>query len=96
MVEKNHFDSKKIYCRQLGHEVPFGYCRRPGSPAFCRNIIGCWMSKIDINQFLRDHYSLQEIEEALRPPKPKIQTLYSLIQEAQARQSENESEKKET
>ena len=81
----NLYDDLKdemIYCRLLGHEVPFSYCRRPGSDVFCRNITGCWEGKIDIHSFLAANYTSEQIAEGFKPKAPKLETLLDLIQKA--------------
>ena len=71
------------YCRMLGHELPFSYCRKPGSEVFCRKIRDCWHADIEIDTFLTEHFSNEQIESALSPPRPKVSTLVDLIARAQ-------------
>jgi len=71
----------------LGHEVPFSYCRRPGSDLFCRSIIGCWSGAIDIQAYLDEFFTKAQITEALQPPKPKVTGLMELIRKAQENSS---------
>lgn len=82
MIEDH--DSKRIYCRALGHRAPFSYCRKPGSELFCRNMISCWSGTFDVTAFIKEHWSEEQIEKALMPPKPKMSSLVELIQKAQA------------
>jgi hypothetical protein len=76
-------DAKTIYCRMLGHEVPFAYCRQGASSLPCRKIFDCWFQTFDIESFMKDHFSEQEIQAILAPPKPKMTSLIELIQKAQ-------------
>ena len=69
----------------LGHHVPFSYCREPGNRLFCPRIQSCWGDKIDIQVFLEQHFSPEEIHNALTPPKPKMTSLLDLIQQARQR-----------
>jgi hypothetical protein len=48
----------------------------------CRWIVGCWQMQMDINRFLADHYSKEELDQIFAPPKPKIQSLMDLIERA--------------
>ena len=38
------FDTRRRYCRRLGHEVPFGYCRTTVGATPCASLRGCWGS----------------------------------------------------
>jgi len=69
----------------LGHEVGFAYCRAPGAELPCRKILDCWFETFDVEAFLREHYSEEEIGEVLAPPRPKLVSLVELIQQAQER-----------
>ncbi|MBN1126682.1 MAG: hypothetical protein JXA82_16885 [Sedimentisphaerales bacterium] len=75
-------DDKTIYCRMLGHEVPFSYCRQGASGQPCRKIIDCWFQTIDIKTFMQTHFTEQQIQAILAPPKPKMTSLIELIQKA--------------
>ena len=66
----------------LGHEVTFNYCRAPGAELPCRKIADCWWEAFDIANFLRQHYSRQQIRQITQPPKAKILTLVELIDKA--------------
>lgn len=72
------------YCRILGHHVPFSYCLEPGAPRFCRHIVNCWFERFDIEGYLGEHFSEQEIAEATSPPAPKLESLVSLIDRARS------------
>lgn len=80
-IEK--YDTFRVYCRMLGHEVPFSYCRQPGSALVCRNIRSCWEEKIDIEAFLTQHFNAEELEKAFAPREDKLTTLVKLIRKAQ-------------
>ncbi len=68
----------------LGHDVPFRYCRTVnGLP--CSKIFDCWYQRMPIEEFIRQHYSQEEIDQILSPPKPKITTLVELIEKAKKR-----------
>ena len=81
----NVFDDKEGYCRMLGHHLRFSYCRscREGLPCF--KILDCWFEEFDVRKFIEVNFSAEEIEQFLMPPKPKVQTLMTLIQQAQER-----------
>ena len=76
-------DDKKMYCRMLGHDLAFSYCREQGSDRPCRKIVDCWFVTFDIEQFMREHFSDEQIRAILAPPKDKMTSLVELIQQAQ-------------
>jgi len=80
-VTEQH-DDKPIRCPRLGGEVNFKYCRTMNDRLPCRLIAGCWQTQIDIDTFLRDHYSPEELDRIFAPPKPKVETLLELIEKS--------------
>jgi hypothetical protein len=50
MVETDHrnTDLRRRYCRRLGHEVPFRYCRLTADGRACSSILGCWQNNAEI------------------------------------------------
>ena len=81
----NVFDEKEGYCRILGHHLRFSYCRSCQEGLPCFKILDCWFEKFGVQEFIEKNYSAEEIEQFLRKPKPKMQTLMTLIQQAQER-----------
>ena len=75
-------DKLKIRCRMLGHEVTFSYCRQPGGQLPCRKILDCWFETFDVEKFLRQHYSPEDIQSILTPSKPKLTSIVDLIEQA--------------
>lgn len=73
------YDGLEIYCRKLGHHLPFSYCREPGSAKVCSSIRECWYSRIDIDGYLKDRYSPEELEEALKLGLPKITGIMEIL-----------------
>lgn len=80
MVEK--YDDKTIRCPRIGGDVNFKFCRFENNLIPCRWIIGCWNGRIDINTFLKDHYSEKELNQIFVPPKPKMQSLIEMVEKA--------------
>lgn len=84
-------DHLERYCRMLGHEIRFGYCRMLPEGRPCRLIVECWQGHFDIKAFLQSRYSEEQIEAFLAPPKPKVVSLIELIERAKrAADSQNE------
>lgn len=83
-------DKRTIRCRRLGHELTFGYCRRPGGELPCSKIFDCWFEIFDVEGFIRQHYPEDQIQQILAPPQPKMASLLDLIQQAQKNASDSE------
>lgn len=75
-------DQREGYCRMLGHHVPFSFCRAQADGRPCRKILDCWFEKFDIRSFLSEHFTEEQIDAFLTPPKPKMATLLELIEKA--------------
>jgi hypothetical protein len=76
-------DTLITYCPQLGGEVPFRYCRTLQEDLPCRKLMVCWEFRIEIAKFLSDHYSIDQVQQALWPPqKSRIETIVELIKQA--------------
>ena len=73
------YDKMTLYCRILGHQIPFSYCRKPGKKLFCKNILNCWTGTIDIEGYIKEFYSEKEISEAFKASDNKIVSLVELI-----------------
>ncbi len=74
-----------IYCRKLGHELAFSYCRKTSADHPCEKILDCWHEQIDIVTFVNEHFSEQVRATLTTPATPKISTLIELIERAKAR-----------
>jgi hypothetical protein len=84
-------DALIIRCPMLGGEVPFHYCRTVNEDLPCRKIIICWEFRIEIGNFLNEHYSLGQMQRALAPPaKTRLDTILELIEEAKKIKEEGE------
>ena len=76
-------DSLMIHCPQLGGEIPFRYCRTVNETLPCRRIIPCWEFRMDIVQFLNEHYSADQMQRSLSAPtQTRIETILDLIEQA--------------
>ena len=73
----------------LGHNVQFSYCRQTGAGLFCRKAVDCWAERFDVQAFLREAFTSDQIREVMQPPQPKMNSLIELI--AKARGSEKPS-----
>ena len=78
-ITVDQYDTRAIYCRMLGHELTFKYCRSTADGRFCPRIFDCWHDKIEVGRYIKSFFSDDEISAIIRPPKPKIHTLINLI-----------------
>ena len=77
---KEQFDTIESYCPMLGHELPFKYCRTMQMDLPCGRILNCWFERLPIQQYIGDHFTLEEQKKAFEPPKPKMEALADIIQ----------------
>ena len=77
-ITVEQFDDRKLYCRMLGHDLTFKYCRSTGDGRFCRRIFDCWHDKIEVGRYVKTHFSDEEISGVLHPPAPKLHSLLDL------------------
>lgn len=87
------YDHLIIRCPQLGGEVPFKYCRLLNENLPCRKIIICWEFRMEIGKFLNDHYTIDQLQIALKPPtKTRYETILELIEKAKKIKEEGKSD----
>ena len=79
-------DGRRIRCRLLGHEITFAYCRRPGRELPCGKIFDCWFEIFPVEEFIRAHYSPEQIDRIRAPAPDKITQLLDIIQQARQNQ----------
>ena len=82
-ITVEQFDECGIYCRMLGHDLTFKYCRCTGDGHFCRRIFDCWHDKIAVGRYVKTHFSEDVIREVLHPAAPKLHSLLNLIEKAE-------------
>ena len=83
-------NDKEIYCRKLGHHVPIKYCLSPGQPGFCGSFRNCWFPYIeDVDAFLKERFSEDEITAAAETSTPKITGIISVLERLKKEQAED-------
>ena len=87
MIEQ--YDKKTIRCPRVGGNVNFKFCRSENNFLPCGWVVGCWQMRMDINLFLKEHYSEEALGRTFVPPKPKMQSLVELIEKAKKVKKEN-------
>ena len=83
-------DDKTMRCPRVGGEVTFRFCRFENNMLPCRFIVGCWQGQMDIETFLDEHYSEDELNRIFAPPKPKIESLVGLMEKAKKAKQETD------
>ena len=74
------------YCKMLGHHVPFSYCvsspEQRTEQKLCSQIRNCWFEQFDIDAYLEEHFSKEEILKLIEPKRTKMSSLVELIEKA--------------
>ena len=84
------YDDNTIRCPRIGGEVSFLFCRTENKMLPCRWIAGCWKGRMEIQTFLEDHYTGEELEQIFLPPKPKMEILVNLVEKAKKANKQND------
>jgi len=68
----------------LGGPVTFGYCRRCGEEHLpCWKVFDCWWESFDVVDFLKSRLSPDQFHRLSQTrPKPKIDSLLELVEQA--------------
>ena len=88
---ENQHDNDKIYCRKLGHDVNFGYCRKESITDPCSRIVRCWIEQMDITNYLEQKYGAAFVDDFTgRESKDKITSIIEILEKEKKRtQKEN-------
>ncbi len=87
MIEQH--DDKMIRCPRIGGYVTFKLCRSEHDFLPCRWVVGCWQEQMNINEFLDEHFSKEDLDKIFTPPKPKMESLVEMIEKAKKVKKEN-------
>ncbi len=63
-----HDNHEKWRCPQLGGPVTFAYCRRMNVGLPCNKLYQCWQNELNVQQFLDDNFTPEEIEKTFASP----------------------------
>ena len=83
MIDK--YDDTEIYCKKLGHELTFNYCRCEHDGLPCQAIFDCWYQRLPIGEFMKENYKSNEIPYFSEPKPDKVFTIMELIAQAKGR-----------
>jgi hypothetical protein len=84
---KEQYDTREGYCRMLGHILSFRYCRVMNTGLPCHNILNCWFERFDVETFVAENYSEEELQNIFKPPKMKIATMIEVVGKATGRET---------
>jgi hypothetical protein len=74
------YDRRETYCRSLGDCIHFSYCRAAGGAEPCDKILDCWIGRLPIVEFLREHYGQQVLQKLASPRQDRLQRLASIAE----------------
>ncbi|MCX8111344.1 MAG: hypothetical protein N3D15_08875 [Syntrophorhabdaceae bacterium] len=75
----------EIYCIQMGSVIEFSYCMSLNDGLPCRNIVGCWQDRFDINRLLRSRFTEEEIIKVFGGlPKNKLERILECLNKLKA------------
>ncbi|MBZ0256804.1 hypothetical protein K8I31_12130 [bacterium] len=76
-----HDEREMWRCPQLGGPVTFDYCRRMNKKLPCYNLFRCWGEKLDLQTWLTENFTQEEIQQAMeKPANMRIQSIFDVIQ----------------
>ncbi|MCD4676985.1 MAG: hypothetical protein K8S18_13465 [Desulfobacula sp.] len=82
-------ESFVIRCPRLGHQINFSYCRSENSGLPCFKTLDCWYNYFDVHAYLTDKLTEKDFKKAfLNKGKPKVSSLFDLIEQAKANKGE--------
>jgi len=70
----------EAYCPQMGMILEIEYCINMNNGLPCRNFIGCWRGRIDIDRLLFERFSIEELKKAFQEiPKSKLERIINAL-----------------
>jgi hypothetical protein len=78
-LNKETYDHLEVYCRKLGHTLPFKYCRIESNGLPCSKIMDCWFQRFPIQEYIQNNYSREEITRICSPSKSKMDYIHDLM-----------------
>ncbi len=68
-------------CPQLGGPVNFDYCRCINKQLPCFNLFRCWGNQIDLQTWLDENYTQDEIKQAMdKPENLRLKSMFDVLQ----------------
>jgi len=70
----------EIYCIQMGSVIEFSYCMSLNDGLPCKNIVGCWQNRFNIERFLGLRFTEDEIKRVFGGlPKNKLERIIECL-----------------
>jgi len=79
----NEHDQRTLYCRKLGHHLPFSYCRQEHNGLPCTAVERCWGHIFDVSAYLQAHFKEEELAHLKTERPPKIASILEIVQNVQ-------------
>jgi len=79
MSRDRHDHEMHPRCPPLGGEVPFRHCRQVNAGLPCHRVVICWADRLDIGAYLRECYSVEEIERMSKPSESRLQVMFDTL-----------------
>lgn len=73
----------------LGHFLTFDYCKTANKGLPCGKVLDCWFQHFPVQEYIKEHYSIEDQKTIFDPPKPKILSLTEILEQAQQRLEKN-------
>ena len=90
-------DPLEIRCRKLGHQVTFAYCRKESIDKPCARIIECWMSRINVLEYLNNEFGTAFLHEFVaQGKKDKMSSIIELVEKSRKPNAPGEGTKAES
>lgn len=80
----DRFDAEEQWrCPMLGGPVSFRYCRTMNGGLPCSRVLGCWLQRLPLVEFLKANYSPDQLQQALATkPKGRIERMVEGVENA--------------
>ncbi len=85
MSDITQYDEKSVYCRRLGGNVPFSYCRLVNNKLPCPTTVACWEMKFDVGEFIKKFYTESEIREFLYHKVNRMDRILTVLDDVKKR-----------
>jgi hypothetical protein len=80
---EQHDGEERWRCPMLGGPVTFGYCRKMNEGLPCARVLECWLPKLPLVEFLKTHYSPEELQRVFSAKtKGRLARMIEAVEEA--------------
>lgn len=86
----DQFDEKQTYCKQLGHHVPFKYCRLVNNKLPCTQVFNCWFEILPVREFVAGNYNKEEKKRILTPAPSRLDRILNIAEKMYKQNKESD------